>query len=88
MNERSGLQTMPVAMGCVKNSDYTTYWVCVSKMRKNVPARIQRITAYQKAKKRRILLKKLMDRLYAGVCLGSTVFMVITLLNMAGMLPF
>lgn len=88
MNENRVLQTMPVAMGCVKTSDYTTYWVCVSKMQRHVPPRIKRITAYQKEKKRRIFLKKLMDWLYAGVCFGSTVFMVITLLNMAGLLPF
>lgn len=86
MNERRVLQTMPVAMGRIEMRDSTTYWVCMPKMRKNVPERIARITAYQKAKKRRLMLKKLMDWLYVGVCLGSTVFMAVTILNMSGMI--
>lgn len=86
MNEKRGLHTMPVTMGCIERSNHTTYWVCVSKMRKSVPTRVARITAYQKAKKRRQILKKLTEWIYIGVCVGSTVCMIITMLNMAGML--
>lgn len=88
MNAERVLQTMPVSMGRIEMHDSTTYWVCLPKMRKPVPERIQRITAYQKEKKRRIFLKKLMYGLYACVCMGSIVFMTITMLNMAGLLPF
>lgn len=86
MNAERGLQTMPVVMGRFEMCDSTAYWLCVSKMRKDVPARVARITAFQKAKKRRQILKKLMDWAYIGVCVGSTVCMMITMLNMAGMI--
>lgn len=86
MNERRALQTVPVTMGRIEMCDSTTYWVCMPKVRKSVPGRIARITAYQKAKKRRQMLKKLMDWMYVGVCLGSTVFMAVTILNMSGMI--
>lgn len=88
MDENRVLQAMPVAMGRIEGRNGTTYWVHLPKVQRNVPKRIARITAYQKAKKRQLMLKKLMDWLYVGVCMGSTLFMAITLLNMAGMLPF
>lgn len=86
MNAKRNMHTMPAAVGRVKGSTYTTYWVCLPKVRKDVPENIRRITAFRKAKRRRQILKKLMDWLYVGVCLGSTVFMIITMLNMAGMI--
>lgn len=88
MNEERVLQTMPVGMGRIERSGYTAYWVCVPKMRKPVSTRVARIAAYQKAKKRRQMLKKALEYAYAGVCLGCIVFMTITMANMAGMLPF
>lgn len=86
MNAERVLQTMPAVMGRIEMRDSTTYWVCLPKMRKDIPARVARITAFQKAKKRRQILKKLTEWIYIGVCVGSTVCMMITMFNMAGMI--
>lgn len=88
MNAERILQTVPVGMGCIEGCSGTTYWVRLPKVRKHVPERIKRITAYRKAKRRRQLLNKMIEWCYTGVCLACIGSMVITMLNMAELLPF
>ena len=88
MNAERVLQTVPVGMGYIEGYSGTTYWVRLPKVRKPVPERIKRITAYRKAKRRRQMLNKMIEWCYTGVCLACIGSMVITMLNMAGMLPF
>ena len=88
MNAERVLQTMPVSMGRIKGRTHSTYWVRVPEVRKTVSERVARNTAYQRAKRRSQILKKLLDWSYIGICLVCNVCMTVTMLNMAGLLPF
>lgn len=82
MNETRSLQTLPVSMGCFENGRCTTFWVSLPVVQRHVSPGEARRSAYRKAKRRRQILRTVMEGCYMLVTGGCCIGMVGLLIRM------